>query len=77
MFVAGTASPLCPRVLLEEVVLEKHGPGWISMQLPAGEHWQHQLRSLDKQCRERVESAEFYQSSKTTLTGKFLQLVAG
>ena len=64
-------------VLLEEVILEKHGPGWISMQLPASEHWQHQLGSLDRQCRERVESAQFYQSLQKTLTGKFQQLIPG
>jgi len=62
-------------VVLDGIVLKEARPGWIAVDLPPEEHWEPTLRWLNRQQRERLASAEFFDYLRLQVSHRFLKLL--
>ena len=59
---------------LPGVVVQEARPGWITLDVPPTETWEPMLQRLPTRQRERVESAEFYETLQRHVGQRFLAL---
>ncbi len=58
-------------VTISNVAVRQHATGWVAIDLPPTEHWIDQLSTLDRACRERITSDDFFPLLRDALVSRF------